>query len=195
VKPLPEGYLGTFESPAREGIPDEVIRRTLPFMPPVLRAMVKVQRLTGMRPGEVFNMRVGEIDRTADSELWLYRLHSHKTEKKTKQKKVVPLGKPEQELLLPYLEGKKPDAAVFSPRTAMVERRTEQRTNRKSKLTPSQEARDTERAAKPPQYQESYNKDSYRQAVGHAIAKGNKVLPDGEKIPHWYPYPLRKNFP
>ena len=72
VKPLPEGHEGTFESPAREDVSDDVILRTLPFLPPVLQAMVKVQRLTGCRPGEIFNMRVGEIDRNADSDLWLY---------------------------------------------------------------------------------------------------------------------------
>ena len=36
-----------------------------------------------------------------------------------------------------------------------------------------------------------YNKDSYRQAVEYAIQKGNKTLPDDEKIPHWTPYQLR----
>jgi len=29
------------------------------------------------------------------------------------------------------------------------------------------------------------------QAIEHAIEKGNKVLPDNEKIPHWFPYQLR----
>ena len=191
IRPLPESYPGTFENPAREDVSDEVIGKTLPFMPPILRAMVKVQRLTGMRPGEVFNMRVGEIDRSADSELWLYRLHSHKTEKKTKRKKIVPLGKIEQELILPYLEGKKPEAAVFSPRAAMAERAIERRTNRKSKPTPSQIARDKERAAKPVQYQEFYDKDSYRQAIRYAVEKANRHLPDGEQIPYWTPYQIR----
>ena len=55
----------------------------------------------------------------------------------------------------------------------------------------SQESRDRERAAKPSRYQEFYNKDSYHQAIAHAIAKGNKVLPDNEQIPHWYPYQIR----
>jgi len=191
VKPLPEGFAGTIESPPREDVPDDDIIRTLSFMPPVLQAMVKVQRLTGCRPSEIFNMRVGEIDRNADSELWLYRLRSHKTEKKTKQKKVVPLGKPEQELILPYLQGKKSESAVFSPRIAMTERHVEQRANRKTKLTPSQESREKERAAKPCRYQEFYNKDSYRQAVAYAIEQANRLLPDGEKISHWTPYQIR----
>jgi len=64
VKSLPEGNPGTFDNEEREPVPDDVIRRTLPFMPPTLRAMVVVQRLTGCRPGEIFKIRVGDIDRT-----------------------------------------------------------------------------------------------------------------------------------
>ena len=100
---------------------------------------------------------------------------------------VFPLGKPEQELIAPYLKGKTAENAVFSPRTAMQERNAEKRANRKTKITPSQAAMDKARAAKPSRYSEFYNRDSYRQAVEHAITKGNKVLPDEEKIPHWTP--------
>ncbi len=193
VKPLSEGHAGTFDHEERVDVPDDVIRRTLPFLPPMLRAMVQVQRLLGCRPSEVFNMRVKEIDRHTDPDLWLYRLTHHKTEKKTKRKrkKVLPLSKLEQELIAPYLEGKEPTAAVFSPKTAMEERRAEQRAKRKSKLTPSQLERDRISAANPPKYREFYDKDSYRQAFRHAIEKANRRLPDGEKIPYWTPYQIR----
>jgi integrase len=105
---------------------------------------------------------------------------------------VFPLGKPEQELLVPYLEGKKSEEAVFSPRTAMAEHHAERRANRKTKLSPSQAARNAKRAAKPTtRLNEFYTRDAYRNAIKHAITKGNKVLPEGEKIPHWFPYQLR----
>jgi integrase len=191
VKPLQEGHPGTFDNEEREDVPDDVISKTLPLLPPMLAAMVQVQRMTGCRPSEIFNMRVGQIDKKSDPDLWLYKPPSHKTQKKTKRKKIVPLGKPEQELILPYLDGKEPAAAVFSPKIAMQERNIERRANRKTKPTPSQRARDKERSTKPSPYREFYNKDSYRNAVGHAIAKGNKVLPDNEKIPHWCPYQIR----
>ena len=191
VKSLQPGHAGTFDNEEREHVPDEVIRRTLPFMPPTLAAMVQIQRLTGLRPGEVFNMTVGEIDRDTEPDLWLYRLKQHKTEKKTQRKKIVPLSKIEQDLLAPYLEGKTAEEAVFSPRTAMEERSAEKRANRKTKITPSQAARNAERALKPRQYKEFYNKDSYRVAVEYAINKGNKTLPEEEQIPHWTPYQMR----
>ena len=193
VKPLPEGYPGTFDNPEREDVSDDVIRRTLPFLPPILQTMIKIQRLLGCRPSEVFNMRVGEIDKDSDPELWLYRLSHHKMEKKSKRrrKKVLVLSKLEQELLMPYLEGKDPAAAVFSPNVAMQERNAEKRANRKSKPTPSQRAREKERAAKPSRYAEFYNKGSYRRAVLYAINKANRQLPDGEKLPQWTPYQIR----
>ena len=190
VKSLRKGEQGTFDNPPRQEISDEVVKRTLPFMPPTLRAMVKVQRLTGMRPSEVFNMKVGEIVKDADPELWHYVRKTHKTERFI-GKKIIPLGMPEQELIAPYLEGKAPESAVFSPRTAMAERNAEKRANRKTKISPSQAARDKVRAEKPSRYSEFYNLYSYRQAIEHAIAKGNRQLPDGEKIPHWFPYQLR----
>ena len=190
VKSLPEGYPGTFDNEEREPVPDDVIRRTLPFMPPTLRAMVIVQRLTGCRPSEIFNMRVGAIDRTRGNGLWYYMLKSHKTKKYIGEKE-IPLGKPEQELIAPYLEGKKPEDAVFSPRTAQAERNAEKRANRKTKVSPSQAARDEARAGKPSRYSEFYSQSGYRQAVEYAIEKGNRHLPDSEKIPHWYPYQLR----
>jgi hypothetical protein len=63
VKPLLQGHPGTFDHEERESVPDDVILRTLPFMPPTLRAMVQLQRLLSMRPNEIFKMRVGDIDR------------------------------------------------------------------------------------------------------------------------------------
>jgi integrase len=190
VKSLPEGYPGTFDNEERQPVPDDVIRRTLPFMPPVLRAMVQIQYLTGSRPSEIFNMRVGEIDRSRGNGLWYYVPKHHKT-KKFIGKKEIPLGKPEQELIAPYLEGKKPEAAVFSPRTAQEERNAERRAKRKTKISPSQAARNEKRAAKPSRYGEFYIPSSYRQAIRYAVQKANRRLPDGEKIPHWYPYLLR----
>jgi len=190
VKPLPKGTSGTFDHPPREEVPDNVIAATLPFLAPTVAAMVQVQRLTGMRPSEVFNMRVGNIDRSRDNGLWYYAPESHKTEAYI-GKKPIPLGKPEQELIAPYLIGKKSAAAVFSPRTAMKERAIQARSNRKSKLTPSQRERDAKRAEKNAgNVGEFYDRSSYRRAVLYAIAKGNR---HGQKIPHWTPYLLRNS--
>ena len=190
VKSLPKGSEGTFDHDERESVPDEVVIKTLPFMPPTLRAMVQLQRILGMRPSEICKMRVGDIDTTKGNGLWYYVPGSYKTARYV-GKIIFPLGKPEQDLITPYLIGKKPEAAVFSPRTAQQERNAEKRANRKTKITPSQAARNEERAGKPSRYAEFYNQYSYRQAIDYAIDKANRQLPEDEKIPHWYPYQLR----
>ena len=147
VPALKQGKTRAYENPEREAVPDEVVRRTLPFMSPTVRAMVQVQRMTGMRPSEVCKMTVGAIDWSRGNGLWYYSPR-HKTEGHI-GKKPIPLGKPEQELIAPYLVGKKPSEAVFSPRTAMQEWHAERRANRKTKISPSQEERNRQRAKKP----------------------------------------------
>jgi integrase len=191
IPALKEGKTKAYENPEREPVPDDVVRRTLPFMSPTVRAMVQIQRMTGMRPKEICRMTVGNIDQTRDSELWYY-IPRHKTERFI-GKKSIPLGKPEQELIAPYLVGKKPSEAIFSPRTAMAEWHAERRANRKTKISPSQLERDKKRAKKPAKRQpgEFYDRNSYRVAVLNAITKGNKTLPKDQQIPRWSPYQLR----
>jgi integrase len=190
VRALPKGYPGTFDHSEREAVPKEVIEATLPFLAPVVAALVQVQYLTGMRPSEACNMRVGNINRSQKNGLWYYTPESHKTEQHI-GKKSIPLSEPVQRLIAPYLIGKRSEDSVFSPRTAMKERAAEARSNRKSKLTPSQRERDAKRAEKKLCHVgEFYNKDSYRRAVNYAIEKGNR---HGVKIPHWSPYLLRNS--
>jgi len=193
VRLLDEGHPGTWDNPPREEVSFDVVTRLLPFLVPVLQAMVQIQGLHGMRPGEVCRMRVGDIDQSKvhKTGFWYYIPASHKTQKKTGKKTIFPLGKYEQELLLPYLDGKSSDDAVFSPVQAVRERAVERRMNRKSKMTPSDLAREKARQAKPKHYAEFYIPNAYRKAVQYGIAKANKQLPVEEQIPHWFPYQLR----
>ncbi|MDR0327679.1 MAG: site-specific integrase [Planctomycetaceae bacterium] len=190
VKDLRKGEEGAYDNPPRKPVPDSVVEATLPFLPPVVAAMVQVQRLIGARPSEVFIMRVGDIDQNRGNGLWYYS-PKHKTERHIGEKP-LPLGKPEQRLITPYLEGKKPEAAIFSPRQAVKERAEQARARRKTKVPPSQQKRAEHQIKNPPDRQigEFYNSDSYRRAVKYAIEKGNR---HGVKIPHWSPYQLRKS--
>ena len=205
VKPLPKGEPGTFDHPPREDVPDSVVRRTLRYITSqTVRTMIQVQRLIGARPGEVFRMRVGDIDRSRGNGLWYYIPGSYKTKEFIGEVE-FPLGKPEQDLIAPYLEGKKPTDAVFSPRTAMAERNAVKQANRKSKKSPSQQARNKQRAENSIEHlSEFYDRHSYGKAVQYAIKKGNRELlkeaekagrelSESELIPHWTPYQLRNS--
>ncbi|HWB14334.1 MAG TPA: hypothetical protein VG826_34230 [Pirellulales bacterium] len=58
-------------------VPDSVVDATLAELAPVVADMVRFQRLTGARPGEICSLRPCDVDRTDD--VWVYRPASHKT--------------------------------------------------------------------------------------------------------------------
>ena len=185
VKALRKGEEGTFDHAEREEVPDDVVALTLQYLPSTVSAMVQIQGMTGMRPTELCTMRVGDVNRSGD--VWEYRPKNHKTEEYI-GKKVIHLGKEEQALIAPYLAKKTAGQAVFSPAQAMKERHAEKRANRKTKITPSQAARDAQKKKKPVQYAEFYDTNSYRKAIEYGIARAKR---EGVVIPHWTPYQLR----
>jgi integrase len=71
---------GRTDAPDREPVlpvSDELIDATLPYLLAVVADMVRFQRLTGARPGEVCQLRPGDVDRSG--EVWAYRPANHKT--------------------------------------------------------------------------------------------------------------------
>ena len=191
VPPLREGRTEAPESTLRTDVPDAVVDATLPHLLPTVAVMVKVQRLATMRPNEVCRMRVGDIDMKRNDGIWLYKPLQHKGTWRG-YKKIVPLGKPEQALILPYLEGKSPDSAVFSPKTAMMEKKAKDAKRRKTKVPPSQVFRTKQRADNPKREdREHYDSQSYARSIQRAIVAANKKLPKDQQIPHWTPYQLR----
>lgn len=92
-------------------IADSIIDQTLPQLPPVVADMVRVQRLTGMRPGEVCSMTAAQIDMTG--KVWLYRPIHHKNEHRG-QSRVVAIGPKAQRILTNYIN-RDLAAPLFSP--------------------------------------------------------------------------------
>lgn len=91
------------EAPEGRAIPpvsQEVINATLPHLPTVVGDMVRVQLLTGMRPGELVRICPGDIDRSAD--VWLYSLAKHKTAHRGRDRTIA-IGPRAQAILTPYL--------------------------------------------------------------------------------------------
>jgi integrase len=106
--------------------------------------------------------------------------------------RIIPLGKPEQDILAPRLAGKADDEYVFSPKDTVMERIERDAAKRKTKVPPSQIKRKEKRAKNPKRKdRDCYDRDSYNRAIKRTIIAANKSLPDGEKIPHWTPYQLR----
>ena len=66
------------EEQPRRPVPDEYVDAILPHVSRQVWAIVELQRLTGMRSGEVVIMRPCDIDMTGS--VWVYQPESHKTE-------------------------------------------------------------------------------------------------------------------
>jgi integrase len=116
------------ESPAVKPAELAHVEATLPYLLPPLAAMVKLQRFTGMRPGEACVMRPCDLRRpwrTIDGVIvWLYDLvdnpSGHKSEWRGLPRQ-IPLGPRAQAVLAPFLE-RDPLAYCFSPREAVSDR-------------------------------------------------------------------------
>ena len=112
-------------------VPDAVLEATLPHLPAVVADMVRFQRFTGCRPGEVCRLRPCDVDR--NSEVWVYCPASHKTEHHGRERRIF-IGPQAQAILLPYLL-RDPEACCFSPAESERQRRARQREQRKTPLT------------------------------------------------------------
>lgn len=143
-------------SPAREPEPilpvdNGTMEATLPHLPRVVADMVRLQLLTGARPGEICSMRPCDVTRGIDG-VWTYRPDSHKTEHHGRERRIF-VGPEGQKILAPYLD-RDPDAYCFSPAESEAERNAGRKRNRKSPMTPSQAARKPKGAdAAPPVHQ------------------------------------------
>lgn len=162
VAGLQQGRSEARESePVRPVAPAEVeaIER---FVSRQVWGMIELQRLTGMRPGEVTIMRTCDLDTTAA--VWVYIPESHKTQHRGKGREVY-IGPRGQQVLKPFLEEclEDPTAYLFSPADAESERRAAQRAKRKSPVQPSQRDRSNPNAERKPRNR--YDSDSYRRAV------------------------------
>jgi integrase len=193
-------------SPAREAEPirpvaEEVVEATLPYLLPPVRAMVQLQRLTGMRPGEVCILRACDLDMTGD--VWLYRPAHHKTQHKGKER-VIAIGPRGQEIIRPFLQ-LDVQAFLFSPRDALAALRSRQRAQRKTRVQPSQRNRRKRKPRRQPG--ERYQTTSYSHAVAQAIRAANKAQAcvackplkpqdrcadcQAAALLHWHPHQLR----
>jgi integrase len=70
-------------------VEDAIVDATLPHLNATAADLVRLQRLTGMRPGEACRMRAADLDMTGD--VWIYRPESHKTRRYGKQR-IIYLG-------------------------------------------------------------------------------------------------------
>jgi integrase len=159
-------------------VPVEHVEAVLPFLSRPVAAMVKVQLLTGCRPGEVIGMR--GCDLSPGKPNWEFRPQSHKNSWRG-QDRVIPLGPRAQEVVREFLTTD-PSAHLFSARQAVAEHHARRSGSRRTKRTPSELAR---RCPDGPgrHHADRFDRRGYRQAVVRACRRAG--------VPRWSPLQLR----
>ncbi|MCC6508162.1 MAG: site-specific integrase [Pirellulaceae bacterium] len=162
-----------------EPVSDSAVEATLPHMPDMVRAMVKLQRLTGMRPGEVCNMRECDLEQLPDG-MMLYRPYRHKTKHKGKKRLII-IGPKARMVVAPYLGNG--DQFVFSPQRSIVIEMAKRGIERRAPVTAG----------------DQYTNDSYRRAINRACElaypapknAGVDAKKDWRRKHNWSPNQLR----
>jgi integrase len=145
-------------------IDDKTVEQTLTRLGPVAGAMLRVQRLTGMRPGEVCVLRPCDLD--TSGEVWLYRPQEHKTEHHGLDR-VVAIGPRAQEVLRPYLE-RPAEEYCFSPAEADQQRRAAASRRRRTPMSCGNKPGSNRKAAPSRKPSSCYDNASYRRAIHRA---------------------------
>lgn len=178
------GGLRKGRSEARETEPirpveDSIVDATLPCLPAVVADMVRLQRLTVMRPAEVCLLRPLDLDRSVD--VWVYRPESHKTEHHNKQRTIY-IGPAAQGILLSYLAR---DAAAycFRPCDSEAKRRAAQHAARVVPIHYGNKPGRNRKRRPKRKPGECYTVDSYRRAIHRGCDKAG--------VERWAPNRLR----
>ena len=201
VAGLKRGRCEARESEPVRPVPDEFVDATLPHLPATVRAMVELQRITGMRSGELTTMRGCDLDMSGS--IWTYTPASHKTEHHGRARPIH-LGPRAQEIIRPYLKAEL-SAYLFSPVASEQQRREDRHAARVTPMSCGNRpgSSRTRRPRRPPG--QHYAVTSYARAITRAceladqaareqaIREGRKIEAGERLIPHWHPHQLRHN--
>lgn len=202
VKPIRPGQTGARETPPIEAVEDWIVEATLPYMAVTPAAMIRLQRLTGMRSGEICIMRAIDLD--TSKQVWEYRPTHHKTAY-LNHKKVVKIGPKAQEIVKPYLSTDL-NAFLFRPGVAMSFRQESKRANARMNPRELDSKRRSFRKMHPnrPQmkFRTHYTSHALRQAVVNGADRADaaahlqqpSIKPSIRLIPRWHPHQLRHSF-
>jgi len=144
-------------------VDDATVDATLAHLNRHLRGLIEVQRLTGMRPGEVTRLRMCEIDTSGP--VWLHKPVRHKNEHRG-HSRVVAIGKRAQEIINAFRTDD-PAEYLFSPRKAIAEHFAARSAKRRTKKFPS-EVKKLEAQKKHHKYNDHYSTVRYGIAIARA---------------------------
>jgi len=157
-----------------QAVSDVDIEATLPHLPAMVRDMVRLQRLTGARPGELCKLRVSEIKAVGD--VLVYEPEHHKNKHHGKSRTIVIAGEA-IDILKPYMDGE--SDYVFSSVKSMMQSLAERTANRVTPLSCGNKPKSDRKV----NGSDKYREDSYRRAIKRGC--------EAAKIAPWSPNQLR----
>ena len=174
VKGLQRGRTSAPEAERVKAVDDSVVEETLKHCSQVVGDMIRLQRMTGARPGEICNLTPAMIDRSG--EVWMAKLQVNKGAWRG-QDRTIYIGPASQAILLPYLL-REVSSPIFSPKEADFERRERLRAQRKTPLNSGNKSGSN--VVKTPKRSpgDAYTPMSYNRAIAYACDKVWPV-PDG----------------
>jgi integrase len=168
VPGLQAGRTKARETEPVEPVAVEDVEKTLPHLLPEVADMVRLQLLTGARPGEICLLRACDIDRSAA--VWVYTPRKHKTAYRGKKRRIL-IGPRGQEILSKYLSDADPEAYLLSPRSAVAAKLAVRSAARKTPLHYGNRP-GTNRKRKPRRVPgERYTSQTYKKAVARACER------------------------
>ena len=175
-------------SPARETPPvrpvdDATLAATLERLTPATADMVRVHRLTGMRPGELCSMRWELVD--TSSEPWVYRPESHKNGWRG-QPRAICIGPRARAILSAR---RRPSGPCFSPMESVREM-----LDARSAAAHCHRARPKGYADAARRPGEAWTTGSYTCAIGKAAARAGLPPWGANRLRHAFATEVRRRF-
>lgn len=180
VDPVKKGHTEAAEPAPIGPVSDSAIEATIPHLSDVVADMVRFQRVTGCRPGEVCKIKPSMVNRAGD--VWEIQFAEHKGAWRGMDR-VVYVGPKAQAVLIKYLDR---DGYCFSPRESIQQLRSKRKRetplNQGNRPGYSKRRRERRKALREPR--ECFTTPTYGRAIKYACAKAfpaPKHLSDEEK--------------
>lgn len=181
VRGLAPGRSRARETEPVKPVPEAFVDALQPHVAPQVWAMIELQRLTGMRPGEVTIMRTCDIDTTG--KVWTYTPAFHKTQHHGHRRQVF-LGPRAIEVLRPWLRTDL-QAYLFQPVEAVAWQHAQRGLKRTTPLSCGNRPGTNRRAKPEPKPAEVYSVGTYSNAIRRGCVRAN--------VPKWHAHRLRHN--
>lgn len=191
VVPLKRGRSAARETAPVRAVGDAEIEATLAHMMPNTADMVRVHRLTGMRPQEVCCLRWRDIDTSATPWRFVPELNKNAWRGAFGQPRVVCIGPRARAILERHRGTERP----FSPVAAVAELMAAKRAARVSPFYPCRDeafSRADPHAQRKPR--ERWDTASYSQTIAYACARANVPRWSANRLRHALATQVRRKF-